>query len=821
MPGKGLNENNILCRVERPSRYIGGEVNSIKKDLKKGRGLRLALAFPDVYEVGMSHLGIQILYSILNSRAEIAAERVFAPWPDLEKALREKKASLRSLENRTPLGDFDVIGFSLQYELSFTNVLNMLDLAGVPLRSAQRGEDSPIVIAGGPCAFNPAPMADFIDAFAIGEGEELAAEMALKTLEGRKRALPRQDIIRSLADIEGVYVPVLGKNRRVRKRAVADLDSWRIPLDPIVPLAKAVHDRINLEIARGCTRGCRFCQAGMVWRPVRERSQSVLEEMAREMIASTGYEELSLLSLSTGDYSRIEPLLASLMNTYCGSRIAVSLPSLRTETLTRNLIEQVKRVRKTSFTLAPEAGSERLRRAINKGNTEEDLVATAQNVFAAGWRAVKLYFMIGLPGETEEDLEAMIRLAGKTARAGRNRRQVTVSVSSFIPKPHTPFQWERQAGPDEIREKQAFLKRRLRDRNLVFKWHDADMSLLEGIFSRGDEKLGRVIEAAFRKGARFDGWTDLFQRETWISALEDCGIDARSYLQPKGRSEKLPWDNIDCGLSREFLLEEAEKALGGEITPDCRVASCTGCGACSGDLKMKKSGEDCPKMPGKGVVEGEGQKYRVFYAKKDASRFLSHLETTSALIRALRRSGASFKFSGGFHPHPKISFVYALPVGVESDCECAEMELNGQGMSEPGAINQALPRGMEITKVEKLDKGAVPISADICGFRYRFYLAPGQGEAVREKIELFMKAPEFIIRRQSKQKETSRDIRPLVADLFLDGQVLEASLLIGADGGVRPSEVLGSILALDPGQIGSVRVKKIAILRKNSSGAAP
>jgi radical SAM-linked protein len=802
--------DSILSRVERPSRYIGGEVNSI---IKKGEAsaLRFALAFPDVYEVGMSHLGIQILYSILNSRSDIAAERFFAPWPDLEEKLREADVPLCSLESRTPLGEFDIIGFSLQYELSYTNVLNMLELGGVPLRTRDRKGSCPIVIAGGPCAFNPAPMADFIDAFAIGEGEEIITEIAAAVLAAKRKGLDREKILEELARMEGIYVPALDRGKVVRKRTVPDLDAWRFPLNPMVPLARAVHDRINLEIARGCTRGCRFCQAGMVWRPLRERSQSVLEDMARDMISSTGYEEISLLSLSTGDYSRVEELLCSLMNSYCSQRIAVSLPSLRTETLTGGLIEQVRRVRKTSFTLAPEAGTERLRRIINKGNTEEDLITAAEKVFSAGWRAIKLYFMLGLPGETQDDLDGIIDLAGKVARAGRNRRQVTVSVSSFVPKPHTPFQWERQIGVDEIRERQAYLKKSLRNRSIAFKWHAAEMSLLEGIFSRGDEKLGALIEEAFRRGARFDGWTEYFNPALWDAAMASCGIEAETYLRERALSDALPWENIDCGVSREFLIAEREKATLAEATADCRKAGCTGCGVCGDVLGISESK---PADPGKSAAMpagGAAAKYRIFYTKKGRARFISHLETASVLIRALRRSGVAFNFSNGYHPHPKISFVFALPVGVESECECAEIEISGQAPDAAG-INGSLPEGMEILSVEGF---ASPISAGISGFRYSFRLAPEMAGPAKMKIEEFRKAPEFLITRKSKQKEAARDIRPLVQDISLAGHTLEASLAISAGGGVRPSEVLTGILGISPEQAESVLIRKTRILYKS------
>ncbi|MFZ3253171.1 MAG: TIGR03960 family B12-binding radical SAM protein, partial [Syntrophales bacterium] len=480
----------LLAHVEKPSRYLGTEINA--RHPGREAELHFALAFPDTYEVGMSHLGIQILYELLNGIPGLAAERCFAPWPDMEKLLRQQQLPLTSLESHRPLQAFDILGFSLQYELSYTNVLNMLELGGIPLLRIERQNTDPLVIAGGPGTFNPAPMEDFIDAFVIGEGEEVIGEIAATALKMKRMGASRADTLAALAEIAGLYVPAFYQaGTRIRKRLVSDLNQWPLPTRPVVPLMKTIHDRITLEIARGCTRGCRFCQAGMVWRPVRERRQEEIEAMAAGLLCATGYDEISLLSLSSGDYSRIEPLLTTLMERYYEQRVALGLPSLRVETLTRSLIENIRRVRKTSFTLAPEAGTQRLRDLINKGNTAEELLHTTEQVFAAGWKAVKLYFMLGLPGEEKEDLEGIAELAYQVLRTGKQQNQVTVSLSTFVPKPHTPFQWERQISRDETKEKQLFIKNSIRHRNINIKWHDSRMSLLEGIFARGDARTGR------------------------------------------------------------------------------------------------------------------------------------------------------------------------------------------------------------------------------------------------------------------------------------------------------------------------------------------
>ncbi|MDO8786250.1 MAG: TIGR03960 family B12-binding radical SAM protein, partial [Syntrophales bacterium] len=661
-----MNWEEILLSVEKPSRYLGQEVNASRKDRQTCK-LSFALTFPDTYEVGMSHLGLQILYAILNSLPSVAAERCYAPWPDMEQQMRKNKIPLSSLESRIPLGVFDIVGFSLQYELSYTNVLNMLDLSGIPLKRKDRREEHPIIIAGGPCAFNPAPMSDFIDIFVIGEGEEVILEIVHAVMEGKENGYKRQRIIAALAAIEGVYIPAVHTHgERIRKRIVPDLDRWCFPVRPVVPLMKIIHDRLNLEIARGCTRGCRFCQAGMVWRPVRERHPEVLLRMADEMLSRTGYDELSLLSLSSGDYSMIEPLLAALMDRYFERRVALALPSLRTETLTRNLIENIKRVRKTSFTLAPEAGTQRLRDVINKGNTEEDLLTTTGAVYEAGWKTVKLYFMLGLPGEGEEDLRGIVDLGYKVLRAGKNKKQVTISLSTFVPKPHTPFQWERQIGLEETLEKQGFFKKHTR--NLNVKRHDSRMSLLEGVLTRGDERLGRLIEKAFRLGCRFDGWGDQFRFDLWETAIRESGISIEGYLRQRDFSESLPWDMIDCGVKREFLIGENQKSLHGEPTADCRTGACHNCGVCDHDTirtitagspsaasgevygsdiageKKLQADPRCPACSGHAdrTLSPEGKRFRIQFTKLGTSRFLSHLEVSGTLIRALNQSGLSF-----------------------------------------------------------------------------------------------------------------------------------------------------------------------------------
>ncbi len=818
-----LSFEEILSVVEKPSRYLGGEVNMIRKDRSACR-LSFALAFPDAYEVGMSHLGLQILYAVLNSDPSIVAERFYAPWPDMEDRMRAVGMRLSSMESRTALRDFDIVGFSLQYELSYTNVLNMLDLGGVPLRSVDRREGDPLVIAGGPCAFNPAPFSPFFDAVVIGEGEEVVMEIARAVREGKERGYGRGKRLAVLSEIEGVYVPAAhGAAAGIRKRIVKDLDAWRLPARPLVPLMNTIHDRVTLEIARGCTRGCRFCQAGMVWRPLRERSPDVLKAMAEEMLCATGYDEVSLLALSAGDYSKIEHVLSDFMDRFSERRIAIGLPSLRVETLSRKLIEEIRKVRKTSFTLAPEAGTQRLRDVINKGNTEDDLLETARRVFEGGWRSIKLYFLIGIPGEREEDLEGIADLAYRVLREGQSKRQVGLALSTFVPKPHTPFQWCRQAELEEVVEKHRFFKKRLAHRNLVLKWHDGRMSYLEGIFSRGDERLADLIERAYRRGCRFDGWSDAFRFESWQEALTETGIRAADYLRSRGIDEPLPWAGIDCGITKEFLLREYGRAQAGLLTPDCRGGDCRACGVCDFEsvriVEAKEPAEPADRPSEmKKKTGGTPGKWRIRFAKVGEARFLSHLEVASALIRAIRQSGITIAHTEGFHPHPKLSFAHATAVGMESTGEYADLQVEDLPPGDPDEIrrkiNSRLPSGLSIEEIREVSPGEGELFKDIRGFEYEIRLPRDlEGERVGDlgrRIADFLGRPEFIVDRKDKGGTRSKDIRPCVEELAIDGQHRRILLVLlqTEKGTARPHEILTRVLGLGESEARRSRVVK-------------
>jgi len=595
----------ILRRVAKPSRYLGGELGQVKKDLSTV-DTKVALCYPDLYEIGMSHIGLKILYSILNSDPRVAAERVYAVGTDMEAEMRGAGLPLRTLENRVPLCDLDVLGFTLQYELSYTNLLQVLDLGRIPLRSAQRDNSHPLVIAGGPCAFNPEPLATVLDAVCLGDGEETVVAVVEAVRRWKQSGKHRHDLLWSLTEIPGVYVPSLytphyhsdgrvaeiepapGLPSRIRKAIVTDLDAAPYVTSTPVPFAKVIHDRVGVEIQRGCMRGCRFCQAGYIYRPERQRSPARVEELVRQGLAATGQEEYSLLSLSAGDYSCMEPLLNSLMDEHEQRRSAISLPSMRLETLTPGIMEQVGRVRKTSFTVAPEAASDRLRGVINKVIDEDVLIDMVGEVFSRGWRNLKFYFMLGLPTEQMEDLEAMVDLGRRClsrAKSHTRSANITVSVSSFVPKSHTPFQWARQIELPEIRHRQAFLKRELRAAKLGFRYHESRSSVMEGVFSRGDRRSGEALIRAYELGARLDGWQEHFSEDAWYQAFEETGVSAPFYNQRRRDADEVfPWNHIDIGMKPEWLWEDWMDALEAGFVPDCTTEPCYDCGVCDHDV---------------------------------------------------------------------------------------------------------------------------------------------------------------------------------------------------------------------------------------------
>jgi radical SAM family uncharacterized protein/radical SAM-linked protein len=725
----------VLARVEKPGRYVGGEWNEIRKDPARVR-TKVALAFPDVYEIGMSYLGQKILYDLLNKDREVLAERVFAPWPDLERELRAAGLPLASLENGLPLDAFDIVGFSLLYELNFSNVLTILDLGRIPIVSAERGEDDPLVIAGGPAAFNPEPVADIFDLVYVGDGEEGFPEIVRAVADMRGRGLARPELLRELARIEGVYVPSLyravagagsalvaprpgpGAPAVVRKRLMRDFARSAFPERIVVPGLRVVFDRVAIEAARGCPQSCRFCQASTLYFPHRPKDPQVVYKTALRSLRQTGYEDMSLSALSIGDHPQLETTVRALMDELDREKIALSLSSLRPGRLSRGLVESILKVRKTGFTLVPEAGTERLRAVINKKIDDREIREALTFAFEGGWKLVKLYFMIGLPTETGEDIAGIVALVRGVLDLGRSILRATprvhVSLSSFIPKPHTPFQWLGMEDEAALAAKQAFVRAELgRHRTVEVKTHSIAASVLEAVFSRGDRRLGPVLIGAWERGARFDGWDDRLDGGAWAEAFAAAGIDRGDYLEPLPRELVLPWDHIDTRVKRSKLALELDAALRNERTPDCLERSCAECRGCE-ERAWKR-----PARPGKieslptagepaGAPAGTVLRYRAFYSKRGKAAYLSHIDLIHVIQRSFRRAGIEVRKTQGFHPKMDFSYGPALPLGMEAMKEVLEFHsdrrLEAREFLE--RINRSVPPGIRFSGLETIEQGA-------------------------------------------------------------------------------------------------------------------
>jgi radical SAM family uncharacterized protein/radical SAM-linked protein len=824
----------VLPLVTKPNQYLGNELNVCSKNHSEV-DLRIVLAYPDTYYIGMSHLGLKILYHILNRRDDIVAERAYAPWVDMESQLRKRGIPLFSLESHTPLKEFDALGFTLQHELNFTNLINMLDLAQIPLRADDRDDTVPLILAGGSGASNPEPLAEFVDAFIIGDGEEVVEELADVLIQGKRERWRRRETLLCLAGLEGVYVPALyragyDKNGRfqelipldqaarpkIRARTIENLNLKNYSLEPLVPLTEIAHDRLSIEIMRGCTRGCRYCQAGMVYRPLREKSpKDVLQEVIAG-ISNSGWDEISLISLSSSDYSCLLPVVAEINRLMAQKMVALSLPSMRPDTFSEKLAQAIRDVRRTGLTFAPEAGTQRLRQVINKNFREQDLLETMRIAFENGWESVKLYFMIGLPTETWDDLRGIVELGGKVHRLIRKKGQkdINLSISPFTPKPHTPFQWERQDPVELLAKKSQFLKSHLPHRGMRVKWRDPHVSFLEGVFARGDRRLSEVLVQAWQLGCTFDSWTERFQFSRWTSAFSKAKIDPHGYTSQWPLDGPLPWEHIDYGLRRQFLAEERQRSLEGELTPDCRSGRCHGCGVHREGRRREPIPETVtvldvdtkPSFGRKGKYRARQRpqvartRMRVRYSKKASVQYLSHLDMTRLFERAIRRADLPIAYSEGFHPHPKIAFGPPLPLGLTSSAEYLDVQFAKPLIGDLAyKLGSNLPADVSILSTRVIFRKTESLMAAINVAEYQVDLRGSRVPDNFPDLLADLLANEHLsVRRVTPKESKVVDIREHVLDLRLAGcevkDFLHMRLRVGQSGHARPQEILGMVL---------------------------
>jgi len=832
-----MDYKDLIKKVQKPSRYIGKEINSVHKDLSKVK-TKIALIFPDLYEMGMSHLGLKILYHIINMRDDAVAERVFAPDTDYEELLLKNNLPLASLESSIPLEQFDMLGFTLQYELSYTNILNILKLGGVPLKQADRKDDTPLVIGGGPCVFNPEPLSDFFDLFVIGDGEEAISELIEKYQRLREKNLSRSEILNNLSDIEGIYVPSLfsvsykddntiekivslkeGYNS-VKKRTIYDLNSSPYPTSQIVPYTSLIHDRVSVEIDRGCTHGCRFCQAGIIYRPLRERTAQKVEEILQETLKNTGYEEISLGSLSSGDYCNITPLAKAIMNKFEKDKISISLPSLRPDTLNQELLKEISRVRKTGFTITIEAGTQRMRDIINKKIKEEDIFSAVNSIASSGWDSLKLYFMIGLPYETDDDIEGIYNICNQILKREKRIKNINVGISSLVPKAHTPFQWVGQEGMDSLKRKLGYLHKKFKtNRKINMKWHKVEISFLEGVFARGDRRLGKVLETAHEMGCKFDGWTERFDFNKWTEAFNRCGINPEFYANRSiNKDEVLPWGHIRTGISEKFLYKEFEASVKDMLSSDCRYEGCIGCGLNPSKCLIISECEMRNAESKSAILNLNSEiripkseihnRVRIRYEKKGDIKFLSHLEVGRTFSRAFRRAGVHLQYSEGYHPHPKIAFGFALPVGIESRWEYFDADVKGHILTDEiiNELNTELPSGLKAISAEFISSGTRSIS-DITNritFLISLQSALYSQQSAEEKFKDFFLQDRVIIDRIRKDGVKKTDIKPLIESIKIighEGEWLKIEMVFNVLNGtlLQPIEVLQNLLSPNVG----------------------
>jgi len=850
----------ILPTVEKPSRYLGTELNSTHKNPAEV-DVRIALVFPDLYDLGLGNLGILILYAILNDLPWCWCERAYTPALDMEAKLRENNLPLFVNESKDSLGDMDLIGFTLQSELTYTNILNAIDLAGLPLRSADRGDDHPLIMAGGPSVFNPEPLAPFIDFFVIGEGEDAIVELA----EVMRTHLdsPRSETLEAFSKLEGVYVPELYPFETlpdgrilpkvdappIVKRTVQDLDGARFPTNYIVPFTQQVHDRIGLEVLRGCTQGCRFCQAGMVTRPVRERSLDKVDELLNRTLENTGYEEVSLVSLSTCDFSRPRTLVERTAQSGAENRVSVSLPSLRLDSFSVELADMVAGIRRSGLTFAPEAATPRLRAVINKWIPDEELLQMSAQAYKRGWKHIKTYFMIGLPTERDEDVEAIVDLCARTLAHGKTIRpsaKINTGVSTFVPKPFTPFQWAAQISLDEATRKQGILEAGFKKYpGIKFGRHEARLTFIEGLLTRSDRRAGDLLEAAFRNGARLESWDEHLNWPAWTTAIDETGFDAEDALRERALDERLPWDHIDMLIPKSWFQEDWERALELKHAQDCRAGKCHLCGViyrerelCKNMLKRQKQGrieeaEWKPTPLPKYEEPLSVQRLRFRIGRDGEARFLSHLELVNVWIRALRRARTPLSYSQGFHAHPKLNFASAPPVGEESQGDLMDVCLKSR--VDPTTLlvrlQATLPTGIHAYTVEEVPLNAPALMASLQGHRYRLE-TDTPFEHIESRVAELLATDCIEVERRQKKAKGRRfgkrrspmktvNVRPNIAQMLVepsaDGSVIHLETRVVEKRGVRMREIL-AMLELDAP---TTRIVKEESILASSTAASP